>query len=118
MGRPAQAVSATFYWTLVVGMAATAYVFRVVFLMSGGSTRLPGALRRALNHVPPAVLAALVLPMFLDPRTTWTAESTARLLAGAVAAAVAARSRSIGLTLAVGMGSLWLLTWLLGRLVG
>ena len=99
-------------WLLLLGMAVVAYAFRASFLLLGERMRLPPWLRRALDYVPAAVLAALVLPVFVHPGMAWGATDTARLLAGALAAAVAYRTRSVPATLAVGMGALWLALWL------
>jgi len=95
-------------WTLIVGMAAFALAFRVSFFLLGERVALPSSVRRALDFVPPAVLAALVLPALVDLRAEWTPESTARIVAGLVAALVAWRTRSILYTLVAGMGALWL----------
>lgn len=100
-------MSAGAVWLLIVGMAVFALLFRVSFFLLGERVRLPDGIRRALDFVPPAVLAALVLPAFVDLRGGWDAETAARLVAGAAAAAVAWRSRSILATLVVGMAVLW-----------
>jgi len=73
---------------------------------------IPPRVEQALSLVAPAVLAGLVAQtLFLDhgefrPFGTW-------YVAGAIAAAVAWRTRSFGWTLLAGMGSVWLLEALL-----
>ncbi|MEJ2357261.1 MAG: AzlD domain-containing protein [Deinococcales bacterium] len=101
------------FWLMMLGMAFFAYLFRASFLLLGERMTLPPLLRRALDYVPAAVLAALVLPVFVDLGRPWAPADTARLVAGALAAAVAYRTRSVPATLAVGMGALWLTVWLL-----
>ncbi len=65
---------------------------------------------QALAYVPAAVLAALVLPALLRPEgVVDLSVDNLRLIAGLVAGAVAWYSRSVLLTLATGMGLLWLL---------
>lgn len=105
-------MSSLAYWLTLAGMAVVAFAFRASFLLLGESVTLPPRLRRALDYVPAAVLAALVVPVFVDLRTAWAAEDSVRLVAGAAAFAVAGRTRSIPATLVVGMGVLWLLQWL------
>lgn len=95
------------FWAVTVGMAAGAYLFRASFLFLGERLALPRWLLRALDFVPPAVLAALVVPVFVDLHSAWTAVDSARLVAGLAALAVAYRTRSVPLTLVVGMGVLW-----------
>lgn len=101
------------FWPLMLGMALFAYLFRASFLLLGERMRLPASLRRALDYVPPAVLAALVVPIFTGTGGSWTPLDSSRLLAGAVALLVAYRTRSVPATLAVGMAVLWLAlaTW-------
>lgn len=101
------------FWPMMLGMAAAAYLFRASFLLLGERTRPPAWLQRALDFVPPAVLAALVLPVFVDVQAAWTQLDTARLIAGAAAALAAYRTRSVPLTLVVGMAGLWLMLALL-----
>lgn len=100
------------FWLVLVGMALAAFAFRASFLLLGERVALPPLLRRALDYVPAAVLAALVVPVFVDLHATWRAEDGVRLVAGAAAFAVAGRTRSVPATLGVGMGVLWLLQWL------
>ena len=68
-----------------------------------------GVLCRPLRYVPPAVLAALVLPdlVTLGPSVAATLLDE-RLIAGAVAGVVAWRTENVFATIAVGMGVLWL----------
>ena len=101
------------FWVMLGGMAAAAFVFRASFLLLGERIALPPLLKRALDFVPAAVLAALVVPVFVDLGAPWGAEQSVRLLAGGAAFVVANRTRSVPATLAVGMGMLWLLQWLL-----
>jgi branched-subunit amino acid transport protein len=106
-------VSPAAFWVMLVGMALAAFLFRASFLFLGERLSLPPLLQRALDLVPPAVLAALVLPVFVDLGRTWGALETAQLVAALAAAPVAYRTRSVPLTLAVGMGVLWLALWVL-----
>lgn len=96
-------------WLAVAGMAAAAFFFRAVFFMVHERVRLAPWIMRALDYVPPAVLAALVLPELISfgPEAAFP---DVRLLAGAVASAAAWFTHNLLLTLAVGMLALWGLT--------
>jgi len=100
------------YWVMLAGMALATFAFRASFLILGERMSLPPLVKRALDFVPAAVLAALVLPLFADIRSAWQGEDSVRLVAGAAAFVVANRTRSVPATLVVGMGLLWLLQWL------
>lgn len=106
-------MSASAYWIVLLGMALAAYLLRASFFFAGERLSLPPLVQRALDFVPPAVLAALVLPVFVDLGAPWGRLETAKLIGGAAAALVAYRTRSIPVTVVVGMGVLWLALWVL-----
>lgn len=87
----------------IVLAGAGSYALRASFL--GAARRLvdlPPLAERILRQIPPAVLAALVLPALVRPGgdlDLWQP----RVLAGIVAGVVSWRTRNVGLTLAVGM---------------
>jgi branched-subunit amino acid transport protein len=67
-------------------------------------------MRRALRFVPPAVLSALIFPELLLPGGTLDlSPGNPRLLAGALAALIAWRTKNMLLAIAVGMMALWAL---------
>jgi branched-subunit amino acid transport protein len=71
---------------------------------------IPWRVRQALRFVPPAVLSAIIFPELLWPHGALDISlSNVRLLAGLLAALVAWRTRNVLLTIAVGMGALWIL---------
>lgn len=100
---------------LVVGLAVVTLAMRGSFIVLGDRVAFPPLLRRALTYVPPAVLAAIVAPALLRPSGIAVGPIDARLVAAAVAALVAWRTRSVIGTFLVGMSTLWLLGWLVGR---
>jgi branched-subunit amino acid transport protein len=51
----------------IIGMAAVTYVPRLVPLWALSGKKLPPAVTAWLRHVPPAVLAAMLLPLILMP---------------------------------------------------
>jgi branched-subunit amino acid transport protein len=96
-------------WAAIVVAGAGTYAMRASFLLAADRlARVPPGVERLLRQIPPAALASLVVPALLRPHGTLDLLS-ARLLAGALAAVVAWRTRNVAATLAVGMGVLVLL---------
>jgi branched-subunit amino acid transport protein len=62
----------------------------------------PVAVQRVLRMIPPAALAALVLPAFVRPGGEFDLTQP-RLFAGLIATAVAFKTKNVLVTLAVGM---------------
>ena len=89
--------------TAIVLAGAGSYALRASFLAAARRlVDLPPLAERVLRQIPPAVLAALVLPALVRPEgelDLWQPQ----LLAGVVAALVSWRTRNVGLTLVVGM---------------
>jgi branched-subunit amino acid transport protein len=102
-------------WLAIVLVGALTFLLRASFIVFADPHKFPHLFRQALAFVPPAVLAAIVAPGLLmnadgfDP--SWR---NPRLVAGVVAIAVAARTRSTLATCAMGMCALWLLQWSMG----
>jgi len=99
-------------WLTVVAMGIVTYLIRLSFIVAWGRLTLPSLARQALRYVPTAVLSAIIVPEILRPGGTPLDISfhNRRLIAGAVAAVIAWRTRNIMLTIVVGMGVLWGLT--------
>jgi branched-subunit amino acid transport protein len=97
-------------WLAILGGMLGTYLTRLSFILLVPPGRLPSTLRRGLRYIPPAVLSAIVLPELLlrNGALELTADNP-RLMAGAVAAVVAWRTRNTWLTIASGMVTLWLL---------
>jgi branched-subunit amino acid transport protein len=103
----------THVWITIAVCGVIVLAFRASFVVFGNPERFPVWLRSALTYVPAAVIAALVVPgLVLLPLTQQLSVSHPRFFAGLVALVVAWRTRSMGATMAVGMGSLWLIEWL------
>lgn len=91
-------------WTAIVFAGIGTYAMRASFLVFAHRlVDVPPALQRLLRQIPPAALAALVLPALLRPDGHLDIVQP-RLVAGVIAGVVAWRTRNIALTLAVGMG--------------
>ena len=97
-------------WVAIVAIGALTYGIRLSFIhLFGRIDGVPTRLQRPLRYVPPAVLAALVLPRLvtLGPSVAATLLDE-QLIAGLVAGAVAWRTENVFATIATGMGVLWL----------
>ena len=100
--------------TLVVGLLN--FASRLSFIAWFARSDMPPLLARALRHVPVAMLTAIVIPslVFTLPGVVNLTPHNAKLAAGLAAAMVAWWSRNTVLTIAVGMGTLWALRYLVG----
>lgn len=90
-------------WLTIVVAGVGTYLLRASFLaFADRLVDLPPLVERVLRQIPPAVLAALVVPQLLRPEGSldlWQPE----LLAGVIAAIVSWRTRNIAATLVIGM---------------
>lgn len=89
-------------WPAIVAIGVGTFLLRASFLYLYERIDLPERGERALELVPAAVLSALVAPSFLAPAGTVAVVGNDRLVAGAVALAVAWRTENILATLVVG----------------
>lgn len=98
-------------WAIILGGMLVTYATRLSFLVLVPHDRLPLPARRALRFVPPAVLAAIILPELTRPAGTLDLTiGNVRLIAGVLAALVAWRFKNTWLTIAAGMIALWALS--------
>ena len=96
------------------GMAAT-YATRASFIVFVPPERMPAWFRRGLRFVAPAVLAGLVATELVGTGEALNLPlGYPRLMAGALAALVAWRSRNTWLTILAGMAALWLIGVVIG----
>lgn len=93
-------------WAAILISGAGTYAMRASFLaFAHRMATVPPALARVLRQIPPAALAAIVLPALLRPEGRFDLFQPT-LLAGVVAALVAWRTRSLGLTVVLGIALL------------
>jgi branched-subunit amino acid transport protein len=96
-------------WIAVIFAGIGTYAMRASFLVF--AQRLddfPPGIQRLLRQIPPAALASIVVPALLRPEghlDLWQP----RLLAGILAGLVAWKTKSVALTLVVGLGIVMLL---------
>ncbi len=98
-------------WLPVLAVAGLlTFVTRLSFIALLGHAGVPPLLKRALRFVPPAVLSAIIsMEVVVRDGAPALGAGNLRLVAAAVAALVAWVSRSVLLTVVVGMAALWTL---------
>jgi branched-subunit amino acid transport protein len=96
-------------WVAVVLAGIGTFAMRASFLVFAHRLAdVPPLVQRLLRQIPPAALAAIVIPALVRPHDhldLWQP----RLYAGLLAAAVAWRTRNIAATLLVGIGLVMLI---------
>lgn len=92
--------------SIFVAAGLVTYAMRASFIVAGVRT-VPPTIERALRHVKPAVLAALVAGSFLGPHGS--AVDPAHVVALGVAVLVARRAGTIAV-LGAGMVALWVIS--------
>lgn len=93
-------------WLVIALSGAGTYVMRASFLaLAHRMATVPPGVARMLRQIPPAALAAIILPALVRPRGHLDLLQP-ELLAGVAAALVAWRTRNVGVTLLVGIGLL------------
>ncbi|HEY6102682.1 MAG TPA: AzlD domain-containing protein [bacterium] len=97
-------------WLLIVGMGVITYLLRLSMIVLIGRTPVPPIVLRALRYVPVGVFSALVAPALVRPSgAVWISPENPYLLAGTLAALVAWRTKSMVLTIMIGMAALLIL---------
>ncbi len=93
---------------MIAGMALVTVAVRYPVLALVGKIELPKPVLRALRFVPSAILAAIILPelVYRDDQI-YIAVDNNFLIAGIIAGLVAWRSKSLLLTIVLGMLALW-----------
>jgi branched-subunit amino acid transport protein len=96
-------------WTAIVLAGIGTFAMRASFLaFAHRLVDVPPWAQRILRQIPPAALAALVIPAMIRPHDAIDLTQP-RLVAGLLAAVIAWRTKNIALTLIVGIGALMIL---------
>lgn len=96
-------MSESLVWATMAAMGLVTFLTRLSFIATWTRVAVPGLVRDALLYVPPAVLAAIIVPELLLPGGQLDVSlGNGRLLAGIIAALVAWRTHSALLTIVVG----------------
>ena len=98
-------------WLTMLLAGAATFAIRLSFIGAAGRIDAPAWFRRMLRFVPIAALTALVWPDLLIASGQLTLGEP-RLAASIIAAIVAWKTRSVSLTICVGMLALWVIQWL------
>lgn len=108
--RPELNLAGSELLVIIILGALLTYLTRLSFIVIIPHQSLPHFFRSGLRLVPPAVLAAIIIPAILLPAETLDLSlQNHRLLAGVVAIIIGWRFRNIWLTIASGMLTLWIL---------
>ena len=100
-------------WLVILAGLVVTYLTRLSFTVLVPPDRLSPAFSRGLIYIPPAVLAAIVLPeLLLTDGVIAISLTNHRLVAGSLAALIAWRLKNTWVTIASGMLALWLLSTL------
>ena len=99
-------------WVIMIMTGLLTFAMRFVMFSGLAPARLPAAFEQALAYVPIAVLTAIIVPavLFHDPQSHALVDN-ARIPAAILAVFVALVSRSVVLTISIGLGALWALTF-------
>lgn len=101
-------------WLILLAAGLLTYATRLSFIVLLGRMSVPDVVRRGLRYVPAAVLSAIIFSeVLLRDKQLYLSLENPRLLAGLVAVLVGWRTQNILLTIAAGMGALWILQWVM-----
>ena len=101
----------------MLALAAVSWVFRIAFITLLPAERLPARLQAGLEHLAPAVLAAIVAVELVGlVRGAQPVDALALLAAGAVIGLVAHCTRNLSIACALGLAVVLALDLLAGRL--
>ena len=96
-------------WGIILGLGLGTWLIRFSFLGLIGDRELPPWVLRHLRYTPVAVIPALIAPLLVWPPATGGETDPVRLAAGLVAIAFGILTRNVLVTIASGMGTLYLL---------
>jgi branched-subunit amino acid transport protein len=97
-------------WVVMLISGLLTFLTRLSFIALTEKFQFPAWLQRSLRFVPPAVLSAIIIPEILAHSGTLDVTlRNDRLIAGIIAAVVGWKTRSMLLTIVVGMASLLIL---------
>lgn len=101
-------------WIVIVTLGIGTFLIRYSLIGLVGDRALPRWLMRLLAFVPVAVMPGLVAPLVVWPAATGGVVDPTRLVAAAAALAVGMATRNVLATIVAGMGTLYLMLWLVG----
>ncbi len=101
-------------WLAITIAGIATFASRFSFIAFGDKIELPEFVESALKFVAPAAFAAISVPIVLggDGISDFGADIP-RIVAATLACLVVWKSKNLPLSLITGMGTLWLLIWVL-----
>ncbi len=97
-------------WILIVGMAIVTYVPRMIPLLIFSKINLPPWLESWLKYIPVGIFSALVFPdIFIRNQMFSMTINNIELISSILVFAIAFKTRSLGLSVIVGIISYWVL---------
>ena len=100
-------------WAIIIITGLLTFAMRFVMLSGIAPRKLPGYFREALDFIPISVLTAIIVPaVFIGEDNNITLLNNTHLPAAIVAVVIAVISRSVILTISVGLCTVWLLKFL------
>jgi branched-subunit amino acid transport protein len=99
---------------LIAGMTVVTYTIRYSMIVILGRWVIPPLAHRALRFVPIAAFAAIIAPGLVSNSNSMLGDlDLSRLIAAGLAIMVAVITRQMLLTIAVGMGAMWIIQYIL-----
>jgi branched-subunit amino acid transport protein len=100
-------------WAIMIITGLFTFFMRFVMLSGIAPRKFPAAFKEALGFVPISVLTAILVPeVLVGEDNNIMLVDNAHLPAAIIAVVVALISRSIVITISVGLGALWLLIFM------
>ncbi len=100
-------------WAIMLITGLFTFFMRFVMLSGIAPRKFPTAFKEALGFVPISVLTAILVPeVLVGEDNNIMLLDNSHLPAAIIAVVVALISRSIVITISVGLGTLWLLTFI------
>ena len=101
-------------WMVMILCGLLTFSMRFVMFSDLAPKQIPGWLEEALSFVPVAVLTAIIVPaVIISPEGGLILAGNSKLPAALVAVTAALVTRSVLTTIASGLGSFWVLEYLL-----
>ncbi len=106
MNTPSMDNDTLVVWLTIAGVSLTTFITRGSFILLGSRLRLPAIVDRALGYAPACALAAILAPELAVMHGALQLNAgNPRLIAGFVAVICCAVSRSMVLTIVLGMAT-------------
>ncbi len=105
--------SAFDWWPVILVVGVLNFLARLSFIAVFARFEMPPVVARGLRFVPAAMLTAIVVPavVFSAPETLAFTYANPKVVAAAIAAAVAWRTKDAVATMGIGMVALWVAQW-------